>query len=280
MAWCVTLPEKGGKAVKSRRISSRTGECSAASSACGLSKATLLRCSWRSRRPGRKATASSGLQISSSRSHRAVVEQRWLTPQGVRWFSWEETAMCDDAGVILAVRAVGRDITRQRLAEEQFYRLSRAVEQSPVSIVITDLDGRAQYVNAKFIAMSGHTLEDILDRRLEVLRDGHPDEVSYQNFWQTIRSGGEWRGELSTTRSDGSVVWESVKVSCLRSPTGEITNFLCLREDITERKRLEAELRQAQKMESLGTLDRPRFQQPADADHRQLRNAAGARARR
>jgi two-component system cell cycle sensor histidine kinase/response regulator CckA len=186
--------------------------------------------------------------------HRAVAEHRWLTPQGVRWFSWEESAIHDEAGAIVAIRAIGRDITRQRLAEEQFYRLSRAVEQSPVSIVITDLDGRAQYVNSKYTAVSGHTLEDILDGNIEVLRDGHPDQLSFDNFWTTVRAGGEWRGELTTTRRDGSTVWESVKVSCLRSPAGDITNYLCLREDITERKKLEHELRQAQKMESLGTL--------------------------
>jgi two-component system cell cycle sensor histidine kinase/response regulator CckA len=186
--------------------------------------------------------------------HRAVAEHRWLTPQGVRWFGWDETALLDDAGTIVAIRAIGRDITRQRLAEEQFYRLSRAVEQSPVSIVITDPDGRAQYVNSKYIEVSGHTLEDILDREIEVLRDGHPDAASFDSLWATVRSGGEWRGELPTTRPDGSTVWESVKVSCLRSPSGEITNYLCLREDVSERKKLEHELRQAQKMESLGTL--------------------------
>eukprot|EP01035_Chromulina_nebulosa_P061275 gene61275-biopygen44482 len=145
-------------------------------------------------------------------------------------------------------------MTRQRIAEEQFYRLSRAVEQSPVSIVITDLEGRVQYVNSKFTAVSGRTLEDLIDDNVEVLRDGHPDEISYRKFWDTIRTGTEWRGELATTRGDGGTVWESVKVSCLRSPGGEITNFLCLREDVSERKRLEHELRQAQKMESLGTL--------------------------
>jgi PAS domain S-box-containing protein len=186
--------------------------------------------------------------------HRATCEHRWCTPQGIRWFSWEEAALHDDQGRIIAIRAVGRDMTRQRLAEEQFYRLSRAVEQSPVSIVITDLEGRAQYVNSKFTAVSGRTLEDLIDDNVEVLRDGHPDELSYRNFWETIRTGEEWRGELATTRGDGGTVWESVKVSCLRSPAGEIINFLCLREDISERKRLESELRQAQKMESLGTL--------------------------
>ncbi|HVU33143.1 MAG TPA: PAS domain S-box protein [Opitutaceae bacterium] len=186
--------------------------------------------------------------------HRTDAEQRWVTPQGVRWLAWDETGILDSSGTLVAIRAVGRDITRQRLAEEQFYRLSRAVEQSPVSIVITDLDGRAQYVNSKFTAVSGRTLEDILDRNIEVLRDGHPDDASFQAFWATIRGGGEWRGELATSRNDGSIIWESVKVSCLRGPSGEITNFLCLREDITERKQLEQQLRQAQKMESLGTL--------------------------
>ena len=186
--------------------------------------------------------------------HRTVTTQRWLTPQGVRWFEWEETALRNDAGTVVGARAVGRDITRQHLAEEQFYRLSRAVEQSPVSIVITDPAGRPQYVNSKFIAVSGHTLEDLLDRNIEVLRDGHEDETSYGNFWTTVRAGGEWRGELSTPRRDGTTVWEAVKVTCLRNPEGEITNLLCLREDVTERKRLEHELRQAHKMESLGTL--------------------------
>ncbi len=186
--------------------------------------------------------------------YRSMGEHRWRTPQGLRWFAWEESALHDDTGAVLAIRAVGRDITRQRLAEEQFYRLSRAVEQSPVSIVITDLEGHAQYVNSKFTAVSGHTLEDLLDRDIEVLRDGHPDEISFQRFWETVRAGGEWRGELATRRGDGGTVWESVKVSPLRSPAGEITNYLCLREDVSERKRLEHELRQAQKMESLGTL--------------------------
>lgn len=184
----------------------------------------------------------------------AVSEQRWLTAQGIRWFAWEKSTIHDASGKLLGVRAIGRDITRQRLAEEQFYRLSRAVEQSPVSIVITDVDGRAQYVNSKFTEMSGRTLEDFIDGDAQVLRDGHPSDAIYEEFWNTLRTGGDWRGELCSQRRDGSTVWESVKASCLRSPTGEITNFLCLREDITERKTLEHELRQVQKMESLGTL--------------------------
>ncbi|MEO6994238.1 MAG: PAS domain-containing protein, partial [Lacunisphaera sp.] len=186
--------------------------------------------------------------------HRMVREHRGDTPQGWRWFAWEKTPLRDATGHIFGLRAVGRDITKQRLAEEQYLKLSRAVEQSPVAIVITDADGRVQYVNPKYTEASGHTLEDILDRNTDVLREGHPDDASFQAMLVEVRAFREWRGELVSHGPDGRQIWESVQVSSLRSPAGELTNLLCLREDITERKRLEQDLRQAQKMESLGTL--------------------------
>jgi PAS domain S-box-containing protein len=109
-------------------------------------------------------------------------------------------------------------------------------------------------VNARFSATTGATLEQILDNGVDVLRAGHPDEVSYALFKEAVRAGHEWKGELKRTLADNSSIWESVQVSCLRNITGEVTNLLCLREDITARKQLEGRLRQAHKMESLGTL--------------------------
>jgi len=180
------------------------------------------------------------------------VEQRWLTPQGWRWITWDEAVMAANDGG--GVRAVGHDTTRQRLAEEQFFKLSRAFDQAPVAMVITDTAGRVQYVNARFTLSTGRTLEQILDEQLDVLREGHPDDASYAQFQATVAAGREWRGELARTGPDGKPVWESVQVSCLRNAAGEVTNLLCLREDITARKLLEDQLRQAQKLESLGTL--------------------------
>ncbi len=186
--------------------------------------------------------------------YRTQREIRCDTPQGWRWLSWDETPLRNEAGQIFGLRAVGRDITKLRLAEAQYLKLSSAVEQSPVAIVITDADGRVQYVNPKYTEASGRTLEDILDHNTDVLRDGHPDEASYRAMLATVHARREWRGELVSQSPVGGQVWESVQVTSLRNPAGEITNLLCLREDITERKRLEHELRQAQKMESLGTL--------------------------
>src|SRR6185312_2445275 len=98
------------------------------------------------------------------------------------------------------------------------------------------------------------TLEEIVEGNLPVLRQGHPTEEHFKEFWTAVREGKEWHGELASRRADGTTIWESVQVSSLRGPGGEITNLLCLREDISSRKKLEEQLRQAQKMESLGTL--------------------------
>ena len=186
--------------------------------------------------------------------YRVRQEQRWQTAQGWRWIAWEENALLDGENRVFAIRAIGRDVTKRRLAEEQCYRLARAVEQSPTSFVITNPAGQVQYVNPRFTQITGYTLEDILDGNIDVMRAGHVNDESYRAFWETLRGGREWRGELLTPCKNGRNIWESVQVSPMRGPGGEIINYLSLREDITERMNLEEQLRQAQKMDSLGTL--------------------------
>jgi len=97
-------------------------------------------------------------------------------------------------------------------------------------------------------------LEEIFEKEVQVLRSGFANETDYERFFSTVSKGQEWRGELCSTFKHHRQVWESVQVSPIRNHADEITHLLCLREDITERKKLEDQLRQAQKMESLGTL--------------------------
>jgi two-component system, cell cycle sensor histidine kinase and response regulator CckA len=186
--------------------------------------------------------------------YRAAHENRWLTAQGWRWLAWEENAVRDEGGELIGFRAIGRDVTKRRLAEEHFHKLANAVEQSPLAVVITMPDGRVQYVNPRFTQVTGYTLEDIFEKEVEVLRSGFETDADYGRFFETVSAGKEWRGELRTPCKGGKEVWEFVQVSPIRNQMDEITHLLCLREDITERKKLEDQLRQAQKMESLGTL--------------------------
>ena len=186
--------------------------------------------------------------------HRGSHEHRWQTAQGWRWLSWEDCAVRDAAGAIIAYRSIGRDVTKRRLAEEHFQKLASAVEQSPFAIVMTTPDGRVQYVNPRYTQTTGFTLEEIFEKNIPVLRGGHASDDSFREFEETVRSGRKWTGELCTRRKDGAALWEHVQVSPIRNFADEVTHLLSMREDITERKKLEDQLRQAQKMESLGTL--------------------------
>jgi len=153
------------------------------------------------------------------------------------------------------------DVSERKRAEEALRRLTRAVEQSPASIVIADAGGRIEYVNPKFTGVSGYTLEDVRGRTLGMLMDEATRADTYETLWTTISSGGEWHGELlSRTKSD-KCFWEYVSVSPIRDADANITHFVAVKEDITQRKqaeaerlRLEQQLLQAQRMETVGQL--------------------------
>lgn len=177
--------------------------------------------------------------------------QRWKTSQGFRWIQWEEVAVV--VGDKVVIKAVGRDITRQKITEEHSIRLTQAIEQSPIAIAIVGLEGQPLFVNQRYTALTGRTLESVIEQRRNILREMHNDDDSYFVCLAMLKGGSEWSGELTGKKGE-NVTWESVKASCLRSSDGKISGYLCMREDVTERKRLENSLRQSQKMESLGML--------------------------
>jgi PAS domain S-box-containing protein len=186
--------------------------------------------------------------------YQASHEHRWMTAQGWRWIAWEEQAVRTASGSITATRAIGRDVTRRRLAEEHFHKLANIVEQTQLSVVLTMPDGRVEYVNPRFTQMTGLTLEEVFERDIQVLRAGFTHEADYVSFLRTVRAGKTWRGEFQTISKRGEARWESAQVSVIHDNRDRVTHLLCLREDITERKLLEAQLRHAQKMEILGVL--------------------------
>ena len=130
-----------------------------------------------------------------------------------------------------------------RRSEETGRKLSTAVEQSPVSVVITDAQGTIEYVNAKFVEQSGYAIEEALGQNPRMLKSGLVPDAVYIDLWATITAGREWRGELQNRHKDGSLYWESVSISPIRDPEGTITHFIAIKEDITEQRRMEEQLR-------------------------------------
>lgn len=137
------------------------------------------------------------------------------------------------------------EIGERRKTEDKLHKLFVAVEQSPVIIVITDCKGDIEYVNPKFTQLTGYTLDEVMGKNPRVLKSGEQPGEFYEQLWKTITSGKDWKGEFHNKKKSGELYWESALISPIRSPQGAITNFIALKEDITERKRMEKELKMA-----------------------------------
>lgn len=160
----------------------------------------------------------------------------------------------DDTGAIVGTFGISRDVTERRRAEEQIRKLSRAVEQSPVSIVITDAEGRVEYVNPRFTELTGYAASEVLGRNPRVLKSGRQPVEFYADLWSTIKSGHDWHGILENRRKNGDLFSEQTVISPVKDDAGNVTHFIAIKEDITARLQLEEQLRHSQKMDAIGRL--------------------------
>ncbi len=147
-----------------------------------------------------------------------------------------------------------RDITERKRNEDTLRQLSAAVEQSPVSVIITDTQGNISYVNRKFTESTGYSAAEALGKNPRILKSGYSPPETYATLWEAIRAGREWRGEFRNRRKNGELFWEAATISPIIEGDGSIGHYLAVKEDITARLALETELRQAQKLEAIGQL--------------------------
>ncbi len=154
----------------------------------------------------------------------------------------------------LAIQGIIRDISERRLAEENIRKLSKAVEQSPAAVIVTDTKGRIEYVNPAFSRMTGYSFEEIHGMNPRVLQSGKVTKETYSTLWDTISSGKSWHGEFCNRRKDGSLYWTQVIISPIFDSEGNITHYMGIQDDITEKRELERQFQQAQKMEAIGRL--------------------------
>ena len=172
-----------------------------------------------------------------------------LNPSDILNISKSDTATSDSNYLF---DSLIRMIEEQKKAEEEILKLSKAVEQNPASIVITDFEGDIEYVNPKFCDLTGYTKEEVIGKNPRILKSENTPVEYFKELWETILSGKEWRGELHNKKKNGDLYWESALISPIINENQKITHFIAIKEDITERKRTEAErVRQAGLITSL-----------------------------
>ena len=140
--------------------------------------------------------------------------------------------------------ALSEKISEHERAEEKLRQFYRAVEQSPCTVVITDTAGTIQHVNPKFTQLTGYTPEEALGKNPRLWKSGKTPPEVYEQLWDTITSGRVWHGELCNRKKNRELYWESTSISPIRDSEDNITHFVAVREDITERRRMEEALRE------------------------------------
>lgn len=157
-------------------------------------------------------------------------------PVEVRMSTWQPTG---EAPLIIAM---ARDISERLKSETEIRKLSRAVEQTTNTIIITDTNGIIEYVNPAFTQETGYTAAEAIGKTPAMLSAGETDKALHKDLWETISAGRRWQGEMLNRKKNGKTYWESAAITPIKNDAGEITHYLGTQMDITERKRIEVEL--------------------------------------
>lgn len=132
--------------------------------------------------------------------------------------------------------------------------LEKVIEPSPVSVIITDVKGNIEYVNPKFVDVSGYTETEVIGKNPRILKSGKTSPEEYREMWETLMSGNVWRGEFSNKRKNGEIYYEYAVISPIKDKTGKIRNFIAFKEDITDLKNALTEVSKSEKFAQLGKM--------------------------
>lgn len=158
-----------------------------------------------------------------------------------KWVSISNSFILDEYGNSLLL-SIFRDITEHKLAEEKIRILYRGIEHSPASVVITDSNGFIQYVNPKFCEVTGYSVSELMGEKPSIISSGLTAPEVYQELWYNITNGRVWKGEFLNKKKNGDLFWESALISPILDDEGQICNYIGIKEDITDKKKLYEEL--------------------------------------
>ncbi len=153
-----------------------------------------------------------------------------------------------------AADRLAAELKARKKAQETEKKLTRAIEQSPATIIIADVEGRIEYVNRKLEELTGYAREELVGNTPRMLQSGHTEHDTYAHIWSTLRERRTWRGIFKNSKKEGGHYWTSTVILPLLDEDGRITNFIGIGEDITEKKLAREQVAKAQKMEAVGLL--------------------------
>jgi len=184
-----------------------------------------------------------------------------------RYFDVLITPLFENGTQVVGRLIIFRNITARKQNELRLLQLNQAVEQSPVSVIITDLDGNITYVNSRFTTLTAYTLDDVLGKNPRILQSGQTPIEVYRNLWQTINAGKIWKGEFLNKKKNGELYWEDATIAPVLDHNGRTLNFIAVKEDITERKHAQDELQKLARTDSLtGLFNRRHFFEIAEKE--------------
>ncbi|MDP3777123.1 PAS domain S-box protein [Methylotenera sp.] len=166
-----------------------------------------------------------------------------FSDQTVRWLSGNAMPENDLDGSVLWHGFI-TDVTERKANEEQIRKLSQAIEQSPESVVISNTQAQIEYVNQAFVDATGYSREDVIGKNSNILHSGQTPKATYEEMWAKLSEGLAWKGEFVNRRKDGSEYYEFAIITPLRAADGSVINYVAVKEDITEKKRVAVELDQ------------------------------------
>ena len=158
------------------------------------------------------------------------------------WLSISGTPMYDNRGNVIGSVGFIIDITERKQNEAEILKISQAVNQSPIMVIISDRYGNIEYVNPKVTEVTGYRLEELIGKNPRIFKSGYTKEEEYKVLWSTISSGKEWNGELYNKKKNGECYWERTSISCVKDSNGNIIHYIAVKEDITAAKEKELEL--------------------------------------
>lgn len=160
----------------------------------------------------------------------------------------------DASGEIYCLTILAMDITEALRKDEERLLLVTAINQAAECIMITDKEGRIEYVNPAFEKMTGYMRHEVMGRNPSLLKSGKQNSSFYQELWKTILAGQVWRGRFINRHKNGTLFYEDATISPVAGPEGDITHFVSVKRNVTREVQLEQQLQQAQKLDALGTL--------------------------